>query len=126
MIKAMIYNNEILHTGNFGINVVISQSIINLVPNDFVFVAVSGNGTRDIIFPDDLEISYRKSPAQTLCLLPIELPEDVGGSFRVSMRDRLYTVDNAKLGLSDVAVGISDTEEHRIICDAKVFRYNTT
>lgn len=125
MIKADISNNDIVHVGNFGINVVINYPLSDLVIDDFIFTDLSGNGITDILFPDNLEIVYVGRSKQTLTIIPIDLPDDVEGSFSVSMRSREYTVDNTQYELLSDAVSIPATEHHSIECKSKIFRYNT-
>ena len=125
MIKAILSNDSIVHRGNFGINVVIDRPIQDLSISDFVFTAVAGNGVTNIEFPESLDIVHVGKSRQMLFIIPVELPENVSGEFRVGMRDRLYTVDNTEYDSSSNAIGLSDTEQQSLACEEKVFAYNT-
>lgn len=125
MIQANISNHDITHTSDFSIIININKPIIGLSVTDFLLQAVDGNGITNIEMPNTLEINYIDNPSQTLCTLPIELPENVIGSFRVCMQSKLYTLDNTKLGLSQDVIVIPNTEQIHILCDLKIFRYNT-
>ena len=122
MVKAIISNDETVHAGNFGINVVISHPISGLTIRDFVFQAESGNGITDIVLPADLEVAYLP---ETVFMIPIEVPENVIGSFNVSMLSKLYTVDNTQYETSSEEVVLPPTEQQHIACEAKEFYYNT-
>ncbi len=124
MLKAVLSNNEDIHGGNFGINVVINHIVSDLSIDDFVFTADSGNGITNLVFPDAIEVAHVTEPNQTLCMIPVEVPEGALGSFEVSMRDRQYTVDWANSEISDRSVDLPDTEEFDLECVPKVFRYN--
>ena len=125
MVKAVISNNEIIHEGNFGIHVTISHPIANLQVSDFVLRAVDGNGITGIELPDALEVAYLGKQKQTVLMLPIDIPDSVSGSFGVSMRDKEYAVDNIQYETSDTQVELPSTEQQRIQCDEKIFRYIT-
>jgi len=124
IVKAYISNNSILHEGNFGINVVIDHPISDVSINDFVFTSEFGNGVSGLVFPTEIEIAY-EGDSQTLFMLPVEVPDNVSGSFRVGMIDRQYTVDNSQYDNSSDTVDLPDTEQHSIECNEKVFSYNT-
>lgn len=94
MIKANISNNLQVHNGDFGINIAIDKYVSDLTITDFLLEAIEGNGINNIVLPDALEIAYLEDPAQTLCMIPVEIPDNVSGSFRVNMQNRLYTVNN--------------------------------
>jgi len=125
MIKAIISNNEVVHTGNFGIHVSISHPISNISISDFIFEAVDGNGITGINLPDSLEQVYIGKYKQTLLMIPVDLPDNVSGSFKVSMQNKLYTLDNTQYDASSAAVILPDTEQHSILCEEKIFIYVT-
>lgn len=125
MIKAVLSNNDIVHEGNFGINVVIDKPVSDLSITDFIFVAESGNGITNIELPDNIETANGIRNKSTLCMIPVDLPENVSGSFRVSMQDRQYMVNNIELGISEDAINTPETELMSLVCDAKVFSYRT-
>ena len=120
MLKANIYNDTTTHEGVFCVNVSINHIVSDLSISDFMFESVSGD-IDNIILPDDVSINY--VGRQTLCVILIEVPDDVIGSFRISMRDRQYTVDNDRYGISPEAIDVPDTEQYRIECSPKVFNY---
>ena len=121
MIKANISNNITIHKGVFCINISIDHPISDLDINDFIFEGLSGNGMNNIELPDQLET--HNVSRQTLCVILVELPDNVSGSIRVSIRDRQYTLDNTRYGISHEAVDVPDTEQHRIECIPKIFVY---
>ncbi|MDE0401693.1 MAG: hypothetical protein OXL96_28190 [Candidatus Poribacteria bacterium] len=125
MVKAVISNNDTIHRGNFSVNVAISHPIANLEVSDFTFEAVDGNGITGIEFPESLEVGYSGKSKQTLLAIPIELPDNASGSFRVRMRDKQYAVDNTQYEVTDDQDVLPATEEQRISCESKVFEYAT-
>jgi len=125
MIKANISNNDIIHNGDFGVNICINHPVINLSISDFLLESLSGNGVNNLLLPETLDITYTAEPVQTLLMIPIELPHNVDGSFRVYMQDKLYTVDNRKLDILPNSVGLPSTEKDHINCEPKIFEYNT-
>lgn len=121
MVKAYISNNNMLHTGNFGVNVVIDHPISDLSIDDFVFMDDTGNGMNGVILPDEIEIVYVGK--STYFMIPIELPDDVSGSFSVLLRNRMYTVDNTQYVSPQDAVDLPDTEQRSIECEEQIFYY---
>ena len=123
MIKAIISNKSILYINDFSINIIIDKPIINLSIEDFIIQFISGT---HISIPSELEIKYAANSPKTLCMIPVELPDNSEGSFKIYMRTKLYTIDNRKIGISEDAVGVPNTEEQHIICEEKIFEYDTT
>ena len=124
MIIANIQKDETVHEGDFAINVAINAPIV-LSPTDFVFQTVFGDGFTGIVIPEILDISYLEDPVRMVIGIPIEVRENVSGSFRVYMLTKLYTVDNAQYGIAPTAVGLPSTEQQHIACQEKTFYYNT-
>ena len=123
MIRAFLYNSHIIHRGSVNINVVIDHPISDISIDDFMFIPISGNGITNIELPDILVMSYVGSSKQTLFMIPLEIPDNVNGSFLVRMRDRLYTVDNTQYDTTADAVDLPDTEQQLIKCIPQIFNY---
>ena len=125
MLKAVISNNETVHCGNFGVNVVISHPVSDLTIADFVFEAVDGNGITGVELPDAIEVAYVGVSKQTSLMIPVELPEDVSGSFRVFMRSRMYLLDWTQYESEPDSLNPIVAEEQPLVCESKVFEYYT-
>ena len=125
MVKVIISNNTILHEGNFGINVVISHPISDIYITDCMFTNHTGNGMMNIGLPDSLDVVYIGKHKKTVFMIPIDVPDNVEGSFSVTIRDRQYTIDNTQYDNSPDVVGLYNTEQSAIECIPQIFRYNT-